>query len=380
MPTIHIILCSQAHNDPAPWDLALKQITDLRSAGHKVVVGEELSISRTGEESYQIAVDHLKYIRDIRKLAKLIEAKEGKLSDTDKHKFFSTCERLDYFLINLETSCREIITNKIHLDLEDDYKTLNQKIKFYDLLRNSRPPIPIHALDLEKNYLEVLKRDEATETEFAMFEPKRMHHMSMKIIEALFPLVNTGGFMFVMNLGMIHTERLHFYLDRIFKNLPELNIHIESLRFFSRQAHLPKKLLDAYRDFEARNFSLSRLVDNSTMLDFYRKNPARVLSWLTDPAIDNFTCDEFHEIINNLISSMKQEALAPQCTPLMLCPTLLYHSAYSKMLLFDNGKEAKESHWFIKNKKFTVDMLRMDDKKRDESYEAPSAKPRSLLF
>ncbi|MDR3477726.1 MAG: hypothetical protein P4M14_06820 [Gammaproteobacteria bacterium] len=325
MPKLFIILPGQLHIDFAAFQQLRKQLVKIHRHSISMLALEESPFDKSLAGNMEAMQEEAKLYEDLKDLKKLTD-KFGKNLGPLQDLFIQKCRRPDYFNehLNAHLSCSQTTAEPL---LSEIYSGATERFNLYKTIQdlhifNAGIDAPEAVLNqLVERITRISLQDAARGQDLlAAAEQSRMVIMSKKFGQHCSQLKMTGGFIFVINLGMVHAQRLAFYLDQVLRNELGFNmddVEIIPLHLFSRHPDVNDLYKNTEKNFPAQ-LSLHGKSDSAEALEYYRKNPVREFFIKEGLQAGEYSCPEFDSLIDAGIAHFPRYQIKLPNTPILL--------------------------------------------------------------
>jgi hypothetical protein len=333
MPQISVFIMGQEHNNPAPYELVRKQLKKLRSLGIEVAILQECPKDMLFAELVEYTKKNATFAEDLIDLKMLIHSRSlNSITVKEKQEFLKKCNRKDFFSdLNQVDKILKVVQGALHPTLEEilvGYARNQKAVSLYQEMFEANPPIPYFGI-------EGTKEDYAATVD-KFFQPgvesSRISEMSKNTKNILATMEKTGGVIFILNLGLMHAQRLHYHVSKLLKEEPLENSKNLKIEFFGLHMDYPERgflaaassrLAVCYsanrganellrENFHLFDEEMRKRVDIAEALEFYQNNPLYRLKCIQEFGVDdnNFICPEFDAILQDHVYSKSEQHTA----------------------------------------------------------------------
>ncbi len=358
MPKINIFLMGQNHEDPAPKYLLLQELQRAQAAGITVAVFAEAPSELSLREVRQLTELNFNTSADLVDLQAVVQAQLAKLNSdsqaykelsrgylppAEEQKFIRNCRDKANFTNpqNVRSVVNYLVSGRNNCDWDiaqiiRDYPIMQLRLKFYQTLEAAQ--VFYAGIDMSQVMYQI--QDKAQQDPLIppgaitqLLEEQRSSWMARNIHKDLAKLADSGGLVFVNDLGMVHCHRIAYFLNNLLKAEPiknlsgsSLKINIIPLHMFSTHQRFPGGISNDYSDFFT-TLARHQKGDSLEALAFYEEQPALEVFCSAGATEDAFLCPRF----TNLIECFVYQKGSPSA--------VIEHPSDSPLLLFNIWKK-----------------------------------------
>ncbi|MDR3491786.1 MAG: hypothetical protein P4M12_07085 [Gammaproteobacteria bacterium] len=381
MPKITILLMGEHHEDAAASHLVARHIIKAKQLGLKIAVLSEQPCDRSLNdliEKFKPSLEDGAALWEFKKLSKKPDGTYNRaeyLASPALSKFLKSYGAEGEFVE--QHALNFLSQHKNTKDIIDTYPFVIEIMKFYQLIKESQQSVSFRCIDLPSAELKYLTKDLS---KLPSIEKKRMQHMTQCALPELIKLSQTGGVIFITNLGRVHPHRLAYYLhDELKRNPLPYNASVElvPMRLFSSHPDITfsmKKIIALGHDGDQPFLAL----DTPEIHQFYQHVPRIDLECKTKKE-GNYVCETFDALMKERVYLPLKEENAKLTRGYTYLPR---KNSANKLLLFDITKQETQStfHWRVEHNKKTFSVVNFEETpvKNDDDNDC-SNRHRSIL-
>ena len=286
-----------------------------------MVILEEQPCDLSLEQIKDTTKSNVDFAEDVIKLKTLLAQKKKTLNSIEKESFIANCAKKAIFSSAFDQIQHDVIENKIDAGLFKNYPSNKKRLALYEFLKASQPSIFYQAIYIPSHQKMFLNN--SSQANLRLSEHPRMQCMASNIRKAIRQLQQSGGFIFVVNLGNAHVKRLSYYLHQL--NCDKQPITLTALQMFGPLAPIQQAQVNQIVCAD------EKVIDTPKMLAFYQQFSLQIINCFRNANEENnFNSIEFNQIMINIQEGKEIESDISYASSLSVL-----RNTHAPMLLFD---------------------------------------------